>query len=229
MSAATYHKLNNPAWFSLAETHKDFAIGNNEIKCYKKTIAPFLAYCSEEEDAFIQPDQFVDINDSFFIIGDLPTLPNNYVTESRLLCVQMICTAAIKINTAAAIEELGEADDAQMSTLISLVQPGYYKPGTRLMGDYFGIRVDDQLVSMTGERMRMNGFTEISAVVTHPEFTGRKYAQQLVAHTVNKNISAGIIPFLHVAQTNERAIKIYEHLGFTQRRIIVFWKMKRVR
>jgi GNAT superfamily N-acetyltransferase len=229
MSAATYHKLNNPAWFSLAETHKDFAIGNDEIKCYKKNIAPFLAYSSDEEDAFIQPDQFIDVNESFFIIGDLPTLPNNYITESRLLCVQMICTAAIKISTAAAIEELGEADDAQMSTLINLVQPGYYKPGTRLMGDYFGIRHNGQLVSMTGERMRMNGFTEISAVVTHPEFTGRKYAQQLVAHTVNKNISAGIIPFLHVAQTNERAIKIYEHLGFTQRRIIVFWKMKRVR
>jgi ribosomal protein S18 acetylase RimI-like enzyme len=227
MSATTYHKLNNPAWYSLAETHKDFAIGNDEIKRYQKDIAPFLAYLSDEEDAFIQPDQFVDINDSFFIIGDLPALPNNYTTESKLLCVQMICAAAVKINTTAAIEELGKADDAQMTALINLVQPGYYKPGTRLMGDYFGIRVDGQLVSMTGERMRMKGFTEISAVVTHPEFTGRKYAQQLVGHTVNKNIDAGVIPFLHVAQTNERAIKIYEHLGFFQRRIIVFWKIKR--
>jgi GNAT superfamily N-acetyltransferase len=227
MSATTYHKLNNPAWYSLTETHKDFAIGNDEIKRYQKDIAPFLAYLSDEEDAFIQPDQFVDINDSFFIIGDLPALPNNYITESKLLCAQMICTTAVKINTTAVIEELCKADDAQMTSLINLVQPGYYKPGTRLMGDYYGIRNNGQLISMTGERMRMNGFTEISAVVTHPEFTGRKYAQQLVGHTVNKNIDAGVIPFLHVAQTNERAIKIYEHLGFFQRRIIVFWKIKR--
>lgn len=229
MSASTYHKLNNPTWYSLAETHRNFAIGNHEIKRYQKDIAPFLAYSSGEEDAFIQPDQFIDVNESFFIIGDLPALPSNYITESRLLCVQMICTTAVKINTNAAIEELGEADDEQMTSLINLVQPGYYKPGTRLMGNYYGIRNNDQLIAMTGERMRMNGFTEISAVVTHPEFTGRGYARQLVAHTVNKNIAAGIIPFLHVAQTNERAIKLYEHLGFTQRRIIAFWKIKRER
>jgi GNAT superfamily N-acetyltransferase len=229
MSATTYHKLNNPAWYSLAETHKDFAIGNNEIKRYQKNIAPFLAYYADEEDMLIQPDKLVNTGESFFIIGDMPNLPPNYITESKLLCVQMICTTAVKINTTATLEELGESDDVQMTFLLNLVQPGYYKPGTRLMGEYYGIRHNGQLVSMTGERMRMNGFTEISAVVTHPEFTGRKYAQQLVAHTVNKNISAGIIPFLHVAQTNERAIKIYEHLGFTQRRIIVFWKMKRVR
>ncbi|QEC66495.1 GNAT family N-acetyltransferase [Panacibacter ginsenosidivorans] len=84
-----------------------------------------------------------------------------------------------------------------------------------------------QLVSITGERMRMHGLTEVSAVVTHPEYTGRKYAQQLVAHVANKNLSAGITPFLHVAATNERAIKIYELSGFTKRRLINFTKIKR--
>jgi GNAT superfamily N-acetyltransferase len=229
MPSSPYHKLNNPAWYSLSESHKHFAVGNDKVTRYQKDIAPFLANHSEEEDFLLQPDQLVAINDSFFIIGDLPALPDNYLIESRLLCVQMICTSLIKINTTAAVEELGEPDDAQMTALINLVQPGYYKPGTRLMGDYYGIRHNGQLISMTGERMRMNGFTEISAVVTHPEFTGRHYAQQLIAHTVNKNIEAGIIPFLHVAQTNERAIKLYEHLGFTQRRIIAFWKIKRKR
>jgi GNAT superfamily N-acetyltransferase len=229
MPATTYQKLNNPAWYSLAETHKYFAEGNNEIKCYQKDIAPFLAYFSDKEEVFIQPDQFIAVNESFFIIGDLPALPDNYLMESRLLCVQMICTEAIKLNTTVAIEELGEADDAQMTALIHLVQPGYYKPGTRLMGDYYGIRHNGQLIPMTGERMRMNGFTEISAVVTHHAFTGRGYAHQLVTHTVNKNLAAGIVPFLHVAQTNERAVKLYGHLGFIQRRVIAFWKIKRER
>lgn len=229
MSSSTYHKLNNPAWYSLTETHKNFAIGNEEIKRYQKDIAPFLAYSSGEEDVFIEPDQLIDVNDSFFIIGDLPSLPDNYHIESRLLCVQMICTTAVKINATAVIDELGEADEEQMTSLINLVQPGYYKSGTRLMGDYYGIRHNGQLISMTGERMRMISFTEISAVVTHPAFTGRGYARQLVAHTANKNLASGVIPFLHVAQTNERAIKLYEHLGFTQRRIIAFWKIKRER
>lgn len=227
MPAATYHKLDNPAWHSLTETHKHFAIGNDEIKRYQRTIAPFVTYHSDKKDILNQLNQWINCNESFFIIGDLPALPSNYITESKLLCAQMICTA--EINTAAnvVIEELGETDDEQMISLVNLVQPGYYNPGTRLMGDYYGIRYNDQLVSMAGERMRMNGLTEISAVVTHPDFTGRKYAQQLVAHVANKNLASQIIPFLHVAETNERAIKLYEHLGFLQRRIIAFWKIKR--
>jgi predicted GNAT family acetyltransferase len=97
------------------------------------------------------------------------------------------------------------------------------------MGEYYGIYHNEQLVSVTGERMRMHGLTEISAVVTHPDFTGRKYAQQLIAHVTNKNLSDGITPFLHVAETNERAIKIYEYLGFGKRRIIDFTGIKRTR
>jgi predicted GNAT family acetyltransferase len=97
-----------------------------------------------------------------------------------------------------------------------------------MMGDYYGIRQNGELVAVTGERMRMEGLTEISAVVTHPDFTGRKYAQQLVAHVAIKNIEAGIIPFLHVAESNERAIGLYKRLGFTRRRIIDFWKIRRM-
>jgi GNAT superfamily N-acetyltransferase len=227
MPDATYHKLNNPAWYSLAETHQHFAIGNDEIKRYEKNIAPFVACHSDKKDVLARLDQWISPGEFFFIIGDLPPLPSNYITESRLLCVQMICTASISAASTGTIEELSKADDEQMISLINLVQPGYYNPATRLMGDYYGIRCHGQLVSMAGERMRMDGFTEISAVVTHPEFTGRRYAQQLVAHVVNKNIAAGVIPFLHVAETNERAIKLYEHLGFFQRRIIAFRKIKR--
>jgi GNAT superfamily N-acetyltransferase len=221
------HKLDNPAWYSLTETHRHFAIGNNEIKRYLKNIVSFAAYHSGKKDILNQLDQWIDPGESFFLIGDIPALPPNYTSESSLPCVQMICTAKIKITETDIIEQLGEADDEQMTALINLVQPGYYKPGTRLMGDYSGIRHNGQLVAMTGERMRMEGFTEISAVVTHPDFTGRKYAQQLVAHATNKNLAAGITPYLHTAETNERAIKIYEHLGFVQRRIIAFRKIKR--
>ncbi|HXR79700.1 MAG TPA: GNAT family N-acetyltransferase, partial [Saprospiraceae bacterium] len=98
----------------------------------------------------------------------------------------------------------------------------------RQMGDYYGIWQQDELVAISGERMRMNGLTEISAVVTHPEFTGRKYAQQLVAHVAKKNIEVGIIPFLHVAESNERAIGLYHKLGFSPRRLTPFWKIKRI-
>jgi len=227
MPEKNLYKLDNPAWHALSETHACFALGNDSVKRYQPHIVAFAAY-NTGKNITGQLDELIDVHESFFIIGDLPAFNANYHIESILPCEQMICTQQIEINITAAVEEPGEADDAEIAALINLVQPGYYKPGTRLMGDYFGIRQNSGLVAVTGERMRMNGLTEISAVVTHPDFTGRKYAQQLVAHVVNKNLTAGIIPFLHVSQTNERAIRIYELLGFVKRRIIDFTKIKRV-
>jgi len=46
-------------------------------------------------------------------------------------------------------------------------------------------------------------------------------------HLVNKNIAQGITPFLHTEDTNERAIRLYEHLGFTTRKFVDVWKVKR--
>jgi len=222
------YKLDNPAWHALAEIHRSFAVGNFPLKRYQKNIVSFFAYDHGQKDAFLKADEITDVDESFFIIGDLPVLPKNYNIENRLSCVQMTCFALSNFpEMTDKIDLLDEDDEEQMLTLINNVQPGYFLPGTRLMGDYYGIRQKGELVAITGERMRMNGLAEISAVVTHPEFTGRKFAQQLVAYTVKKDILADIIPFLHVAESNERAIGIYSGLGFSPRRLIDFWKIKR--
>lgn len=229
MHAAIFQKLDNPAWYALSETHQPFATGSNTLKRYQKEIVSFIAYDHAEKNALSELDRLTDVEESFFIIGNLPPIPSNYNIDSRLSCVQMVCfTLTNPPAFNAMIEQLEQNDEQQMLALINLVQPGYFLPGTRMMGDYYGIRQDRELVAVTGERMRMDGLTEISAVVTHPGFTGRKYAQQLVAHVANKNMEAGIIPFLHVDESNERAIGIYQRLGFSRRRIIDFWKIRRM-
>ncbi|MBI2731433.1 MAG: GNAT family N-acetyltransferase, partial [Sphingobacteriales bacterium] len=125
------------------------------------------------------------------------------------------------------IEKIEDSSADELEALINLVQPGYYSPGTKLMGEYYGIRQDGKLVAAAGERICLAEFTEVSGVVTHPEFTGKKYAQQLVSYVANKNFNAGLIPYLHVAETNERAIKLYEYLGFIIRRKIDVFKIKK--
>lgn len=81
-------------------------------------------------------------------------------------------------------------------------------------------------MAVTGERMKMNDFTEISAVVTHPRYTGKGFAKQLIAHTANNVFDENKTPYLHVAETNFGAIRLYEKLGFKTRRKISFWNLE---
>jgi GNAT superfamily N-acetyltransferase len=124
---------------------------------------------------------------------------------------------------------LTAADRDDMFNLVTKVQPGYYQPDTYQLGRYFGIRQEGQLVAIAGERIRLEGLTEISAVCTDPAYTGRGYAQQLTAHVCQVNLEQGITPFLHTLTTNQRAIRLYEYLGFKQRRVISFWKLMKGR
>ena len=222
-----YFKLDNPGWYALLETHKYLGIGTDGLKCYQKNIVAFAAWDTSNNAGLNQLDDLIELNESFFIVGEMAPLPYNYLIEKTIICLQMICTTAIKTNMSASIVQLGEEEAEKMTALTKLVMPGYYKHDTRLMGDYYGIMDKQELVAMAGERICLNGFTEISAVVTHPTYTGRKYAQQLVAQVVNKNLALGIIPFLHTGQNNERAIRMYEYLGFEKRRLINFTKIKR--
>ncbi len=145
--------------------------------------------------------------------------------KKELVCLQMIIDNKID---SAAIDEIkkldGEYSDA-LYNLVNLVQPGYFKRKTELLGDYYGILKNDQLVAVTGERMKMHDYTEVSAVVTHPDHTGKGYAKQLVAYTVNKIFNENKTPCLHVAEINTGAIKLYEKLGFKTRRKISFWNI----
>jgi predicted GNAT family acetyltransferase len=70
---------------------------------------------------------------------------------------------------------------------------------------------------MSGERMRVPGHTEVSAVCTHPEHTGHGYARILTTEVVQRIRSRGETPFLHVREDNVRAIELYHRLGFVRR------------
>jgi predicted GNAT family acetyltransferase len=70
---------------------------------------------------------------------------------------------------------------------------------------------------MAGERLKLPGHTEISAVCTHPEHLGHGYAGFLMTILAERIRARGEAPILHVLPENTRATSLYERLGFRKR------------
>lgn len=221
-------KLNNPTYYSLSETHNDIAIVYGDTKFYQPAYCPFGGSIDMKTIASAA-DAYALLTGHFFIVGDKPTLNDHLRINKELLCNQMILTKPIDIAITENIVPLqSEAQKKELFDLINLVQPGYFRPKTTELGNYYGIYQDDMLIAVTGERMKMNAYTEVSAVVTHPAHTGKGYAKQLIAHTCNKIVEENKTPYLHVVESNVAAIGLYEKLGFYTRRKISFWDIEAI-
>ena len=69
--------------------------------------------------------------------------------------------------------------------------------------------------------MKLNGFVEVSAVCTHPDYRGHGYAAQLTTLVSSQIVERGQTAFLHAYATNTPAIALYEALGFSVRREMI--------
>jgi GNAT superfamily N-acetyltransferase len=215
-------KLDNPTWYSLNEAHKEFAIDYNGIKFYSPEYCPFGGFTNLENTA-AGIDRYASLTTDFYIVGDKPNFNEKVVLKKELVCSQMLLDKPVDLSITEEITELVTPQQKNdLFELVNLVQPGYFRTKTADLGNYYGIYKAGHLLAVTGERMKTSLYTEISAVVTHPEHTGKGYAKQLVAHTANKIFGEGKLPYLHVAETNTRAIQLYEKLGFWTRRKICF-------
>ncbi len=219
--------LNNPVWNSLTTTHQAHCLNLEGFKFYDPKYCPFGALNHEEINADAL-QAYANLTNDFFIVGNRPaTHPQNLQLKNELVCNQMVLHEPIQLELKEEIVLLNDSYQKELIALVNLVQPGYFKDKTPDLGNYYGIFKNNQLVAVTGERMKMANATEISAVVTHPEHSGKGYAKQLVAFVANQIVEEGKIPFLHVAEKNVGAIGLYEKLGFVTRRKISFWNYSR--
>jgi ribosomal protein S18 acetylase RimI-like enzyme len=118
--------------------------------------------------------------------------------------------------------ELGADDVPEMLDLVARTRPGPFREQTHRMGGYLGIRLGGALIAMAGRRMHPPGWTEISAVCTDPDHRGKGLAARLVRAVAAGIEAGGDVPFLHVAAVNTGAIRLYEAMGFTLRREVLF-------
>lgn len=217
------YKLDNPVWHSLSETHSKFVIKYNGIKFYDPEYCSFggadKVYATEAIGDYAQ------LTKNFFIVGENPNLPRGLKLNKEVVCLQMVIDRPINVSITNKVVELTSEHSEALYQLVNLVQPGYFMMKTAHMGNYYGIFENGILVAVTGERMQMDAFVEISAVITHPEYTGKGFAKQLVAYAVNTIFKQNKMPYLHVVKNNIGAIRLYEKLGFITRREISFWNV----
>lgn len=150
-----------------------------------------------------------------------PAVPAGLEVASRAICWQMVAEEAKILAPAFDWVDLTEEDAPQMRALAELTRPGPFSSRTHRLGGFVGVKRDGRLVAMSGERMKPDGFTEVSGVCVRPDHRGHGYAAGLMSVIAERILARGETPFLHVYDHNAPAIAIYEALGYRRRQEMV--------
>ena len=221
-----FELLDNPVWNSLRMGHSDMAIRNGSAARYPADISPLVGLSDIGPQAFddlralVAPDETIGL-----VSPEACEPPHGWAVKRARFIDQMICPA-LELETTMPLLDLGEADAAEMLALATATEPGPFVAGTQRMGRFRGVRAPDgTLMAMTGERMHLDGLTEISAVCTWPQYRGQGLARALVVAAAARILAEGNVPFLHVKGENDAARMLYERIGFRRRRQVHFMVM----
>jgi len=216
------HPLDNVIWQALTTRQADFAEGHGNARRFVREVTSLCAFSEPSDEGYAALAELVGEEGTAAVFLDEPYAPGpgwEYIGGAALL--EMVCENgaghAPSTNSHAEIVELGAADSPEMVELTALTKPGPFGTRTHELGYYVGIRNAGKLVAMAGERLKVPGYTEVSAVCTHPDHLGKGYAAALMLEVMRGIRARRETPCLHVRSDNARAISIYERLGFRRR------------
>ena len=212
------HPLDRPVWSALTTRQRDLAIGDGLARRFDPEIGPFAAVAVDDDEHLAalgdEPAERGPV--AMLQRGEIPRPPGTrMVLEAD--GVQLLLDRLAGVPATVELEPLGAGDAAEMHALAKLTEPGPFEARTHELGGFLGVRVDGRLVAMAGERMKPDGFTEVSGVCTHPDHRGHGYAAMLSTAVAERILDRGELPFLHAFASNTTAIALYERLGFRLR------------
>jgi len=216
--------LENPSWHALTGPQSALAETHGRAARYPVEVAPFAALADAADPAaWDDLRSLVGAGGVAVVAGYAITPPAGWNTLFEMPTAQMIAPpdfgAEPPRETPLEIERLTAADVTEMLALVARTAPGPFAERTIELGTYLGVRRDGTLIAMAGERIRPGGYTELSAVCTDAEYRGRGFATVLMRAVAAGIVARGERPFLHVVTDNRSAIRLYETLGFTTRRV----------
>ena len=213
------HPLDRPAWGALTTGQAHLALGDHNAVAFPPDIGPFAAACDESAEAQSALSALVSRPGGAALVESIPPPePGGARVVSRAVLYQMVAGPMAPDGDPFNIVPLSDGHAAEMWALATLTKPGPFQARTHVLGDFFGVFRGGVLAAMAGERMKPKGFTEVSAVCTHPDHRGQGYGAALAAYVCRRIQARGETAFLHVYPHNIAAISVYEALGFRLRR-----------
>ncbi len=221
--------LHNPVYNALRSGEQHHSLGNDKVKFFDEEVSPFAGFDHEYKKGFEDLHSLLlSGRDILYASPFQIAPPAGWQLLHEIKGLQFVYEGKKEIKTEfAIIKPLTRNHVAQMIQLAILTRPGPFGKRTIDFGSYFGIFDNETLVAMTGQRLHVENFTEISAVCTHPDHAGKGYAYTLLRHQLNLILQQDQQPFLHVREDNLRAITLYERLGFKISRSMNFYFLKR--
>jgi predicted GNAT family acetyltransferase len=216
----------NLVWNALHTVHSRFSISNGLAARYPADVVPYAALADPAHSDLSPLQDLLAPNDQVYLIGPQPSAAKSLQVGPALQCLQMVYPLQPLVESTSErslILRMQPADASAMVALTDLAFPGFFRPRTYQMGAYYGVRIDGELVAMAGERLAIRGFSEISAVCTHPAHVGKGYATMLMNQLLRDHATANIKSFLHVSEKNSRAIALYQRMGFVTVNSVPLW------
>lgn len=226
---AVNHVLNNPVWEALTSGDSALSYGTATVKYFDERVSPFAGFEQDYNEGFDELHALLPPGRNILYAAPYDVEPpKGWQLLQAIPGLQFVYKGGtIPVPRHFTLTPLGAEHIEQMVELATLTRPGPFGPRTIDFGHYYGIFEGGQLVAMTGQRLHPRGFTEISAVCTHPDHGGKGYAAALVQQALNLILQQGQTPFLHVRTDNARAIALYERLGFAVSRPMNFYVLNR--
>lgn len=213
------HVLDNPVWHSLMGRQNAISLGSNRARRYLSDVSTWAAMADDSPEALDELAPLVPADGNVILArkADGPFASTKHLAATPFVGLQMVAENLAAPESSDEIIDLIDADGPEILELATLTKPGPFIARTHTLGAFIGIRKDGRLIAMAGERFKLDGFTEVSGICTHPDWRGRGYAGLLTRIAATRIMARGETPFLHVFITNTAAIKLYEQLGFVAR------------